>query len=187
MAGPGRPGRRLLLTRKLVERICRAIQGGDFPSVAAQEQGVSRRTFYAWMARGERVAELLGVEWEDLAAPAEDEPSAEVDDLFLHLLCSVRAAQAKARGRAERWVFKHKPDVWLLKGPGRQRGDEEGWTSAVRDLPPPAVAATDALLLEALRSLGLEAPRVVPSTAIAAPSASSAALDGAAEGGVADA
>lgn len=48
--GPGRPSK---LTPKLQEQILSLVQSGCYPEVAAGALGVSRSTFYEWMARGE--------------------------------------------------------------------------------------------------------------------------------------
>lgn len=50
MAGWGN----LKLTEALQAAICKAIKKGNYGEVAAEAAGVSRRTFWRWMARGKR-------------------------------------------------------------------------------------------------------------------------------------
>ena len=50
------------LTPELQERICTAIRAGAPPETAAIYAGVAARTYYRWMARGER--EQRGEFWQ---------------------------------------------------------------------------------------------------------------------------
>jgi hypothetical protein len=41
----------------------------------------------------------------------------------------VKQALDEARAEAEIRVHRDKPEIWLLKGPGRERDGEQGWSS----------------------------------------------------------
>jgi hypothetical protein len=104
---PTNLGAPLKLTDELITQICTLIKGGVFGHVAAQACGVSRRTYFGWMAQG---AEGDG-----------PEP-------YASFAKRVTNAKAIARSKAELRVAKTDPATWLLKGPGRHRQDDEGWT-----------------------------------------------------------
>src|SRR5215208_3951275 len=49
-------GRRSLLTAEVQTSLVAAIKSGAYDWVAAESAGIGRRTFYDWLARGERAA-----------------------------------------------------------------------------------------------------------------------------------
>jgi hypothetical protein len=115
-----RLGRRpLFLDPTVRDRILAAIRSGAWDYQAAQAAGVHKDTFQDWMTRG-RLAREQGDD---------------TDPYYLFRL-SVEQAKAEARIRAEQLVFERRPDLWLLKGPGRERRGEPGWGDD-----PPASAA----------------------------------------------
>jgi hypothetical protein len=87
----------------------KAIRNGAYDHIAAQAAGVHRDTFRNWMERGE-------------SDKLEDMEYAEFAQLVMQ-------ARADARQIAEGRVWKEKPDTWLLKGPGRERPGEPGWSN----------------------------------------------------------
>lgn len=148
-------GRRLLLTLGLVESICRHVRKGIMPWVAAEEFGVSRRTVFRWLEQAREIDERLE-RLDDYQPTAEEE-------LFLHFLHSIHAAAGRARGTAESWAWKHKPDWWLAHGGGRDQPDAPGWRVSDPERQPERRGELDELMVEALRELGMGEPRVVPS------------------------
>src|SRR5687768_9410076 len=101
-------GRPTVVSQGLVATLAEHIREGTYAWVAAEAAGISRRTFYYWMARGERG----------------EEP-------YVMVATMVHQAQAQARMRAEKWVQKHSPLSWLRFGPGRERPGRPGWTHSV--------------------------------------------------------
>ena len=104
-------GRETLLTPDLAQRILSYIRAGAFDWVAAEANGVSRKTFYDWVRRGEG---------EDLGRPQ--------TPFYAEFAIQVREARAEARYSAEIEVKRGEPLAWLMKGPGRDRPGEPGWT-----------------------------------------------------------
>lgn len=49
----GKPGRPTLLTPEVQEKVCDALRGGNFRSVAARAAGISVRTMMEWLTEGE--------------------------------------------------------------------------------------------------------------------------------------
>ncbi len=52
-------GRKTKLTPEVQEKVVRAIENGNYDYIAAQAVGISKATFYAWLARGEAEKERL--------------------------------------------------------------------------------------------------------------------------------
>jgi hypothetical protein len=104
----GRPTR---LDAALIVAISNLIRAGAYPYVAAEACGLDRRTYYRYMQEGYAVGD--------------GDP-----DLFDQFREAVRQAQAEARATAEIRVKLDKPDVWLMRGPGRERGGAPGWATA---------------------------------------------------------
>ena len=104
-------GRTTLLTPELQQRIVSYIRAGAFDWVAAEANGVDRFTFWEWIRRGEG---------ED-----RDRPQTE---RYAQFAQAVREARAEARLSAEVEVKRGEPLSWLMKGPGRDRPGEPGWT-----------------------------------------------------------
>ncbi len=101
-------GRQTLLTPELIKTVCDAIRFGAYDYVAAEAAGIAQSTFYAWL---------------------QDANEPDADPLKIEFSEAVLAARAEARCTAERLVFADKPEIWLLKGPGRERPGREGWAS----------------------------------------------------------
>jgi hypothetical protein len=112
-------GRRTHLTPEVTKVVSKFVMAGAYDYVAAQSVGITRRTFYNWMARGEDAEER-----EDNGVILSLE-----DRLYLDFYCAIRQARAKARLLAETRVREEDPYKWLMKGPGRERPGEPGWAS----------------------------------------------------------
>ena len=54
MAKGKRPGRPTKLTPEVQDRIVSAIRAGNYSRVAAEYAGISERTFYGWLRRGQQ-------------------------------------------------------------------------------------------------------------------------------------
>lgn len=141
-------GRPSALTPEVHAEIVMMITAGNFAHVAAQAAGIPLNLFSRWMNRG-------ATEWEQHEARTawmctpdcdgeqhehcvracgcagndhERDCEVAIPSRFAAFWYDVARARAKARGNAEARVFKDKPDVWLMRGPGRQglmQGD--GW------------------------------------------------------------
>jgi hypothetical protein len=110
--GVRHPGRATLLTPDLAQKILRYIREGAFAWIAAEANGVSRTTFWEWVARGEG-----------------QDPDRPQTPFYAEFAAQVREAQAEARYSAEVEVKRGEPLNWLMKGPGRDRPGEPGWAS----------------------------------------------------------
>jgi hypothetical protein len=106
-------GRPTKLTGAVLETIVGHIRAGACGWVAAEAAGISERTFYNWLTRGERGE-----------AP------------YAAFEAQVRQARAQARLAAELRVHAHCPPAWLRYGPGRARRGHPGWTEPVEELAP---------------------------------------------------
>jgi hypothetical protein len=99
------PSGRRLPDAVTTENVCRFIRAGTFQWVAAVASGVSKGKYAEWMS---------GI------TPEERE-----------FQRAVEQAYAQARAIAETKIAKEKPLAWLMRGPGRDRPGEAGWTSQV--------------------------------------------------------
>lgn len=52
-------GRRTKCTPERTRRVCEMLVAGNFPEIAAQMAGISRRSYFAWRARGEKELERV--------------------------------------------------------------------------------------------------------------------------------
>jgi hypothetical protein len=104
-------GRRTVLSKELLEKICSFIRAGTYDYVAAEACGVSRRTFFNWLERGEGRSERRQ------------------SPLHVHFVRAVRQAQAECRAAAEVTVKKIDPKWWLARM-HRDRSGEPGWSDA---------------------------------------------------------
>jgi hypothetical protein len=104
-------GRETLLTPERQQRIVSFIRAGAFDWVAAEASGIDRQTFWEWIKRGEDT---------HYARPS--------TELYARFAYAVREARAEARLSAEVEVKRGEPLAWLMKGPGRDRPGEPGWT-----------------------------------------------------------
>ena len=87
------------------------IRAGGFPHVAAEAAGIPADVFDAWLARGARKVRR------------------DSNPLYRHLRDEVRTAKAQARLKAEMAVLEDNPAKWLQQGPGKEKPEQEGWTS----------------------------------------------------------
>jgi hypothetical protein len=108
-------GRHTLLTPELEAKICADIERGAFDYIAAEANGVGRDTFREWLARGEG-----------------RDPRRPSSARFAAFAAAVREARSKARLRREVAVAADSPLAWLMKGPGRERPGEPGWSDTQR-------------------------------------------------------
>lgn len=97
--------KRRLPDPQTTKNITAFVRAGAFQWVAAVASGVSRAKFAEWMT-GQTMEEL---EFQQ----------------------AVNEAAAQARVAQETKVAATKPLAWLLRGPGRERPGEPGWTSQV--------------------------------------------------------
>jgi hypothetical protein len=81
-----------------------AIREGAWDWVAAESNGVDRRTFFEWIQRGDA-----------------QHPDREQTDRYAQFARAVREAHAQARSATEVETRKHEPLAWLMRGPGRDR------------------------------------------------------------------
>ena len=103
-------GRKTVCTETAMRKLEKYLRGGAFDWVAAEAAGISRRSFYRWIAWGEEGKE----------------PYAQME-------ARVRRAKALARVGAELLVRDRNPLAWLRLGPGRERRGEPGWTDGAKD------------------------------------------------------
>jgi hypothetical protein len=98
------------LTDELTMVICDFIERGVFGHIAAQAAGVSFRTYFDWMRRGDQ---------------------GDGEEPFASFASQVNTAKAQARAVREMKVAETDPMFWLRCGPGRERPsdpDNHGWT-----------------------------------------------------------
>lgn len=100
-------GRKTLLTPQVHTTIVSYVRSGAYDWVAAQACGIEPRTFYNWMAWGEKG-----------------------NPRYVQFFHDVRKARAEARVVAENEVRRDNPLAWLRYGPGRERPGEPGWTES---------------------------------------------------------
>jgi hypothetical protein len=106
-----RRGRRTLLTMELQERICAFIRQGAYDYSAAEACGISRQTFFEWLARGEG---------RDQVRPG--------NRRYAEFARAVRRAQGEARVLAEIQIKKIDPKWWLSRM-HRDKPGEPGWSN----------------------------------------------------------
>ena len=102
-------GRHTKLTPELQEQVLTFIRAGGWDYIAAEAAGIDRSTFYRWLQRGRNASK----------GP------------YRGFFAAVREAKAQARLGAEVEVKKTKPELWLAKGPGRDREGAPGWTDRI--------------------------------------------------------
>ena len=101
-------GRRTLLTAELQRDICAFVRAGAYDYAAAEACGISRRSFFEWLERGERESKRG-------RAP-----------VYVQFARAIRRAQAEARVSAEVTVKKIDPKWWLSRM-HRERPEAPGW------------------------------------------------------------
>jgi hypothetical protein len=97
------------LTAALIEDICMRLKAGSFDKVAVESAGVSWKLYRQWLRQA-------------------DKPGCR--GLYRQLADAVTQARAQARLRAEMEVREKDAKAWLLQGPGRETGTEQGWGAA---------------------------------------------------------
>jgi hypothetical protein len=110
----GRPKGSVSLTPEIEGKIQGLIRAGAWGYAAAEAAGVSARTYYEWLARGEG------------RSPRGSTPKLKA------FARRVRQAEAEARVLAEADVFRTRPALWLSKRV-RSKPGREGWTEPVED------------------------------------------------------
>jgi hypothetical protein len=123
------------LTEEIARRILSYIRAGVFDYVAAEAAGVSDRTFYDWIARGEG-----------------RHPSRPPTSRLRAFARDVRTAKAEARVFAEIRVHEKRPEYWLTHA-ARSKPEREGWTE-----PPPDGQSEVGLLEKIVLSLPPDRP-----------------------------
>ena len=104
------------LTDAIEHRILVWIRSGVYPHVAAEAEGVPRQVFFRWLALGTHRSPPPGPRYRRFAE-------------------NVRQAAAIGRLRVEIRALEKDPKFWLLSGPGKERPDNPGWTSAQKAAP----------------------------------------------------
>jgi transposase-like protein len=106
----GRPPGSVSLTDEIQRMIVTFTRAGAFPSSAAEGSGISRSTFFEWMARGEG-----------------RHPTRQGTPKLRLFAREVRRAQAEARAVAEARVCREDPFHWLRYA-ARTQGEAAGWS-----------------------------------------------------------
>jgi hypothetical protein len=112
----GRPKGSVSLTSEIEETILGLIRRGAWGYGAAEAAGISSRTYYEWLARGEGRSTRGSTP--KLKAFAR----------------RIRQAEAEARVLAEADVFRTRPALWLSRRV-RSKPGREGWTEPVEEEP----------------------------------------------------
>jgi hypothetical protein len=106
------------LTDAVESRILVWIRSGAFPHTAAAAEGIPLEVFEQWLAWGTRKSPPPRPRYRRFARQVEQ-------------------AAAVGRVRAEIKILQKDPKLWLLSGPGRERLDCPGWTSATKPVARP--------------------------------------------------
>jgi hypothetical protein len=104
------------LTDAIEHKILVWIRSGVYPHVATEGEGIPQDVFARWLALGSR---------------RKPPPSPR----YRRFAESVRQAAAVGRMRAEIRALEKDPKFWLLSGPGKERPDNPGWTTALKAQP----------------------------------------------------
>jgi hypothetical protein len=101
-------GRPSIITEELIEQIATLIRAGAYAHVACGAAGIARRTYYTWL--------------DENKCP---------EPIYAHFREVIQQARDEARANAEIRVRVDKPDVWLMRGPGREgvNKDGPGWSA----------------------------------------------------------
>jgi len=101
-------GRRIKLTGEAIGGICEYIKEGSTVAHACMASGISRRTYYYWIERGEQVEEK----------EANEEILTEEEGLFLQFIQAIRKAEAECQIKLVREISNDKnwqSKAWLLE------------------------------------------------------------------------
>jgi AcrR family transcriptional regulator len=123
-----RRGQPSKLTPQRQAAIVNACRAGATGMVAAEAAGISRSSFYAWLARGQAALDALTDDQADQELAGQLAHVDRLDRPWARFAAAVTQAQAQARLYAEMRVYRERPDLWLLYGPGRDHPDAPGWT-----------------------------------------------------------
>ena len=104
------------LTDAIEHKILVWIRSGVYPHVAAEAEGIARDVFERWLALGTRRKPPPGPRYRRFAE-------------------NVLQAAAVGRLRVEIRALEKDPKFWLLSGPGKERPDNPGWTTALKAQP----------------------------------------------------
>lgn len=115
-------GRKPKLTKEVTERAVQAIKAGNYNVVAAQFAGVTERTFYSWIEKGES-AERKSLDGETLT---DDEAS------YLHFLQSIRSARNELEVRHTLSVNKAAEKDWRAAAWFLERSFPSRWGRNLR-------------------------------------------------------
>jgi hypothetical protein len=107
------------LTPEIARQIAAFVRAGGFAEIAAQAAGVPPELWKLWEQLGRKPR-----------GPRK----------YRILMQQIDEAAAHARLMAEMEVHKTKPDLWLTRGPGKEREGRPGWSGVVK----PLIALTDA-------------------------------------------
>jgi hypothetical protein len=127
-------------TPALELQITAFIRAGGYPHVAAEAAGVPRRIFERWLRYGSKSRHLA---------------------IYGAFAKAIRQAAAQARLRAEIAVLESKPLDWLKFGPGKETGDNPGWTATVKALTARSKRDANALEDPTVRALLAALPQVL--------------------------
>ncbi len=118
----GRPPGSVSLTKETADTIVVYVGAGAALSAAAEAAGISERTLYDWLARGEG-----------------RHPSRKATPKLKRFARDVRRANARARVVAETEVFRTDPKWWLTRRDRFEPG-RSGWGDPLRDPTQPPVS-----------------------------------------------
>lgn len=102
-------GRKTILTKDLIERICKSIREGNYKNVACQAVGIGESTFYSWLAKGEANKAGLYVEFVEAIKKAE----AEAEQAHVGV---IKDAANSGTWQASAWYLERKhPERWAKR------------------------------------------------------------------------
>lgn len=99
---PAKMGRPCLLTPELQERIVKLVQTGNYLETAARAVGISKKTLFEWLARGNKGEQPFA----DFRAAVE---SASAEAETIHIMMLARAAQAGSVAASTWWLERRFP------------------------------------------------------------------------------
>lgn len=102
-------GRKTILTKDLIDRICTSIREGNYKNVACQAVGIGESTFYSWLAKGEANKAGLYVEFVEAIKKAE----AQAEQAHVGV---IKDAANSGIWQASAWYLERKhPDRWAKR------------------------------------------------------------------------
>lgn len=112
-------GRKTKLTPEVQEKIVKAIEDGNFDFIAAEAAGISKRTFFRWLARGEAESERLG---KSGARPRKSERP------FWHFWHAIKKAHATAESIRVRIINNASEKNWQAAAWWLERKHSDRWS-----------------------------------------------------------